>query len=145
VSPARPEEVLVGLNLRKRDAFDMYRIDLETGAVRLDTQNPGDVLSWTTDRDFAIRAATAFDPASGETIVRVRDSAAAPWRDLVRMAFEDSTMFGQVNGGSVVAGFSPDGKSIGMSSRPTFSSSPTAATPCSPWNSAARSASARNS
>ncbi len=112
VSPAKPGEILVGLNLRQRDAFDMYRVDLESGAVRLDTENPGDVLSWTTDRDFTIRAATAFDPATGETIVRVRDSAAAPWRDLLRMPFEDSTMFGQVNGGTVLAGFSPDGKSL---------------------------------
>jgi dipeptidyl aminopeptidase/acylaminoacyl peptidase len=111
-SPARPGEILAGLNLRKRDAFDMYRIDLETGAVGLDTENPGDVLSWTTDRNFVIRAATAFDPATGETIVRVRNDPSSPWRDLIRMPFEDSTMFGQVNGGSVLAGFSPDGSSL---------------------------------
>lgn len=112
VSPARPGEILVGLNLKKRDAFDMYRVDLETGAVRLDTENPGDVLSWTTDRNFVIRAATAFATATGETIVRVRDGAGSPWRNLVRMPFEDSTMFGQVNGGSVLAGFSPSGASL---------------------------------
>ena len=111
-SPRRPAEILVGLNLRKRDAFDMYRIDLDTGAVRLDTENPGDVLSWTTDADFVIRAATAFDPKTAATILRVRDSAGAPWRDLVTWPFEDSSMFGQVNGGTVVLGFEPDGRSL---------------------------------
>jgi dipeptidyl aminopeptidase/acylaminoacyl peptidase len=111
-SPRRPAEILVGLNLRKRDAFDMYRIDLETGAVRIDTENPGDVLSWTTDADFVIRAATAFDPKTAATILRVRDTAGAPWRDLVSWPFEDSTMFGQVNGGTVVLGFEPDGRSL---------------------------------
>ncbi|HWC65268.1 MAG TPA: S9 family peptidase, partial [Thermoanaerobaculia bacterium] len=111
-SPRRPGEILVGLNLRKRDAFDMYRVDLETGALRLDTENPGDVLSWTKDADFVIRGATAFDPKTLETIVRVRDSATAPWRDLLRMPFEDATMFGQYNGGSVIAGFEPDGRSL---------------------------------
>lgn len=111
-SVRHPGEILVGLNLRKRDAFDMYRIDLETGAVRLDTENPGDVLSWTTDADFVIRAATCFDPKTAETIVRVRDDAKSPWRELLRIPFEDGWMLGQVNGGSVVAGFEPDGRSL---------------------------------
>ena len=43
----------------------MYRVDLETGAVTLEATNPGDVLTWTTDNDFVIRAATAFDGKSG--------------------------------------------------------------------------------
>jgi len=111
-SARRPGEILVGLNLRKRDLFDMYRIELETCAVRPATENPGDVLSWTTDADFVIRAATAFDPKTLETIVRVRDSAAAPWRDLLLMPFEDATMFGQYNGGSVISGFEPDGRAL---------------------------------
>lgn len=116
VSAARPNEILVALNLRKRDAFDLYRIDLESGAVRLDTENPGDVLSFTADSDFVIRAATAFDPKSAETILRVRDSAEAPWRDLVVWPFEKGTMYGQVNGGSVVIGFAPDGRSLYVAS-----------------------------
>jgi dipeptidyl aminopeptidase/acylaminoacyl peptidase len=113
-SPRRPGEILAGLNLRKRDLFDMYRIDLETGALRLDTENPGDVISWTKDVDFVIRGATVFDPKTLETVVRVRDSAKAPWRDLVRMPFEDSTMFGQFNGGTVIAGFEPDGRALNI-------------------------------
>ena len=111
-SAERPDEILVGLNRRERRVYDMYRIRLSTGAVALDTQNPGDVLSFSVDRDFAIRAATAFDLKSGATILRVRDRADAPWRDLVTWPFEDSTMYGQVNGGTVVAGFAPDGRSL---------------------------------
>jgi dipeptidyl aminopeptidase/acylaminoacyl peptidase len=111
-SPARPGEILVGLNLRKRDLFDMYRVNLATGAVRLDTENPGDVLSWSTDRDFVIRAATAFDPKTAETILRVRDRPDAPWHNVAAWPFEESTMFGQINGGTVVADFAPHGKSL---------------------------------
>src|SRR5262249_2611392 len=103
-SAERPDEILVGLNRRERRIYDMYRIRLSTGAVTLDTQNPGDVLSFTVDRDFTIRAATAFDLKSGATILRVRDRADAAWRDLVTWPFEDSTMYGQINGGTVVAG-----------------------------------------
>ena len=107
-----PKFVLVALNLRDRHAFDMYRVDLETGALTLEATNPGDVLTWATDNDFVIRAATAFDGKSGNSIVRVRDGAGQPWRDLVVMPFEQALFSGQVVGGSLVAGFAPDGKSL---------------------------------
>jgi dipeptidyl aminopeptidase/acylaminoacyl peptidase len=107
-----PRFVLVALNLRDRHAFDMYRVDLETGAVTLEATNPGDVLTWTTDNDFVIRAATAFDGKTAASIVRVRDAADKPWRDLVVMPFERALFAGEVFIGSLVAGFDPDGKSL---------------------------------
>ena len=107
-----PRFVLVALNLRDREAFDMYRVDLETGAVTLEATNPGDVLTWTTDNDFVIRAATAFDGKTEASVIRVRDGADKPWRDLVVMPFERALFAGQVVGGSLIAGFAPDGKSL---------------------------------
>jgi dipeptidyl aminopeptidase/acylaminoacyl peptidase len=107
-----PKFVLVALNRRDPQAFDMYRVDLETGAVTLEATNPGDVLTWTTDNDFVIRAATAFDGKSGNTIIRVRDGIDKPWRDLVVMPFDQALFDGQVVGGSLIAGFAPDGKSL---------------------------------
>ena len=109
---AHPKFVLVALNLRDRKAFDIYRVDLETGAVALEAVNPGDVLTWVTDPDFVIRAATAFEGKSGNSIVRVRDAVDKPWRDLVVMPFEKALFAGQVVGGSLVAGFAPDGQSL---------------------------------
>ena len=112
VSLEHPGYVLVGLNLRDPRVFDMHRVDLATGAVTLEAKNPGDVLTWTPDWDFAIRAATAFDPATCNTVIRVRDALDKPWRDLVTMPFEQAPFFGQVVGGSLVAAFGPDNKSL---------------------------------
>jgi len=112
VSPAHPGVVLVALNLRDRRVFDMHRIDLETGAVTLEAKNPGDVLTWNVDWDFVIRAATAFDPVTCNTVIRVRDAADKPWRDLVTMPFERALFDGQLVGGSLVAAFGPDNKSL---------------------------------
>ena len=98
-----PNQMLVGLNLRDRRVFDMHRIDLATGAIVLDTKNPGDVLGWVTDPDFQIRACQAQNPRDASTIVRVRDGRDAPWRDLVVLPFGE-------NGG--VIDFSADGKSL---------------------------------
>jgi dipeptidyl aminopeptidase/acylaminoacyl peptidase len=107
-----PRFVLIGLNLRDRQAFDMYRVDLETGAITLEATNPGDVLTWTTDRNFVIRAATAFDGKTGQTVIRVRDAVDKPWRDLVVMPFERALFNGEVVEGSLIAGFTSDNKSL---------------------------------
>lgn len=107
-----PESAFVAMNLRDRNVFDIYRVDLETGAITLEATNPGDVLTWRTDNKFVIRAATAFDEKTGRTISRVRDAADKPWRDLVVMPFEQALFAGQVVNGSLVVGFDADGKSL---------------------------------
>ena len=107
-----PAAVLVAMNLRDRTKFDMYRVDLETGAITIEAQNPGDVLTWRADNNFVLRAATAFDGTTGRTIIRVRDAADKPWRDLVVMPFERALFAGEVVNGSLIVGFDPDDKSL---------------------------------
>ena len=107
-----PKDVLVALNIRDRHVFDMFRVDLETGAVTSEATNPGDVLTWTADNSFVIRAATVFDGKTGASIIRVRDAVDKPWRDLVSMPFERALFNGEVVNGCLVAGFDPDGKSL---------------------------------
>ena len=98
-----PGEILVGLNLRDRHVFDMYRVDLTTGAVVLDTENPGDVISWVTDSNFQIRGAFAQNPTDASRTLRVRDSKDAPWRDLMYWPFGE-------DGGPI--DFTQDGKAL---------------------------------
>lgn len=98
-----PNQMLVGLNLRDRRAFDMHRVDLATGAVVLDTLNPGDVVGWSTDANFTIRGAMAQNPTDASTILRVRDSVEAPWRDLLTWPFGE-------NGNGI--DFTADGKGM---------------------------------
>lgn len=98
-----PGQMLVGLNLRDRRVFDMYRVDLASGAIVLDTLNPGDVLGWVTDPSFQIRACEGQNPQDASTVVRVRDAKDAPWRDLAVLPFGE-------NGG--VVDFTSDGKSL---------------------------------
>src|SRR5271155_2504764 len=86
--PKFPDRILVALNLRDRKLMDVYRIDLRTGAVELDTKNPGDVAGWLADDNMIVRAATVTTP-NGGTELRVRESAAAPWRTLMKASMED--------------------------------------------------------
>ena len=98
-----PNEILVGLNLRDRRVFDMYRVDLTSGAIAMDTQNPGDVLQWIPDPSFQIRGAMAQNPKDASTILRVRDGQDAAWRDLMTWPFGE-------NGGA--DDFTADGKAL---------------------------------
>ena len=101
--PKHPDEMLIGLNQRDKKVFDMYRVDLDSGESKLDTQNPGDVADWATDPKFVIRACMASNQSDGSQTLRVRDAADAPWRDLITWPAEE-------NGGLI--GFTPDGKSL---------------------------------
>ncbi|MBL9127378.1 MAG: S9 family peptidase, partial [Verrucomicrobiales bacterium] len=93
---------LVSLNVRDRSTFDVYRLNLNTGALVLDTENPGDVMGWGTDPAFQVRSATAALPDGGWE-VRVRDDAKSPWRSLVRVGPDDNVS---------AIDFSADGKSL---------------------------------
>ncbi|MEH2082138.1 MAG: S9 family peptidase [Nostoc sp.] len=65
LEPKFPDEALVALNLNNPQKFDVYRINLKNGAVEFDTDNPGNIISWTSNAQLQIRAATASTPDGG--------------------------------------------------------------------------------
>ena len=75
-----PDTVLVGLNKRSKQVFDMHRVTISTGEEKPDTENPGNVMGWTTDADFVIRAATAINPKTGGYDLKVREKPGAEWK-----------------------------------------------------------------
>jgi dipeptidyl aminopeptidase/acylaminoacyl peptidase len=101
VDALHPDRILVGLNLRDPRLHDVYRIDLKTGAVELDTENPGDVRNWTADNDQQVRLATVMSPDGG-TEIRSRLNAQDRWKSALKWGVEESI------GGPV--GFTPDNR-----------------------------------
>lgn len=106
-----PNEMLVGLNLRDARIHDVYRVDLTTGAVTLEVENPGDVVGWMADAQFRVRAAHAAMPDGGFQL-RVRnvispsqDGAGAytDWRPLITWGPDDE---------GHPYGFTKDGQSL---------------------------------
>jgi dipeptidyl aminopeptidase/acylaminoacyl peptidase len=81
---AFPDEALVEMNLRNRELFDVHRLDLKTGALRPDTENPGDVTGWGADAKLKVRAAQAQTPDGG-TEIRIRSDVGSPWKTLVKV------------------------------------------------------------
>src|SRR5215813_3072836 len=87
-SPRRPSEILVALNLQDRARMDVHRIDLGSGAVTLDTRNPGTVTTWAATDDLVVKAGVATRADGGQELL-VRDSAKGPWRTLTRPGPDD--------------------------------------------------------
>jgi dipeptidyl aminopeptidase/acylaminoacyl peptidase len=100
--PSVPDTILVSTNIRNRTLFDVYRLTLSTGALVLDTENPGDVQGWDADKSLNVIAAQAATPDGG-TEIRVRESAASPWRSIIKVGPEEIVG---------VSGVSADGKSL---------------------------------
>lgn len=100
---SHPGTVLIQINKRDPKIFDIYRANLKTGELTLDTENPGDVLGWQADHDLQVRAAQVTTPDGG-TLIRVRDNAKAPWRELMKWGPEETL-------GNIV-GFTPDNRSL---------------------------------
>jgi dipeptidyl aminopeptidase/acylaminoacyl peptidase len=76
-----PNEILVGMNIRDRSKHDVYRINLKNGAVEFDTDNPGNIVGWTADGQFQVRAATATTADGGSELV-FRETEDKSWESL---------------------------------------------------------------
>jgi dipeptidyl aminopeptidase/acylaminoacyl peptidase len=81
-NPRYPTVILVHLNARDRSARDLYRLDLETGALVLTAENPGRADGFIADNDMRARAVEIKLP-DGSTEIRVRDADGTPWRFLL--------------------------------------------------------------
>ncbi|MBD1941030.1 S9 family peptidase [Coleofasciculus sp. FACHB-712] len=105
LDPKFPDQVLVGMNLNDLQKFDVYRINLANGAVDLYAENPGNVVSWTVDAQFQVRAATAATPDGGSDLL-FRETSQGDWETLRHWGPDDE-------GGAV--SFSEDGKTLYIS------------------------------
>lgn len=99
----KPEVLLVQLNQRDESLFDVHQLNLTTGELKMDTENPGDVASWHADNELQVRAAQVMTD-DGSTEIRVRNDVNSPWRKLIQWG-PDETFGG-------VFGFTPDNRKL---------------------------------
>jgi dipeptidyl aminopeptidase/acylaminoacyl peptidase len=106
----RPNEVLLGLNKTNPQLHDVYRLDLTTGELTKEIDNPG-YIGWEADADLQVRAALAPQP-DGSYGLMVRESADSDWRELVRIPAGDAETTHAVcfsaDGGSLLLASSMD-------------------------------------
>ncbi|HEX7773808.1 MAG TPA: hypothetical protein VF435_15410 [Pyrinomonadaceae bacterium] len=65
-----PNEILVGLNKRVPQVFDVYRINVNTGDMKMIAENPGNYTGWGTDWDGQLRIAITTDGVNNTLMFR---------------------------------------------------------------------------
>jgi dipeptidyl aminopeptidase/acylaminoacyl peptidase len=64
-------EVIIAMNKRNKEIFDAYRLNIETGDMTVEAENPGNISEWFTDHEGNIRAALTTDGVNSSLLYRV--------------------------------------------------------------------------
>src|SRR5215510_5897164 len=68
--PDHDDEILIALNKRNPEIFDVYRLDLKTRELALIAENPGNITGWHADHDGRIRIAVTADGVNTSLLYR---------------------------------------------------------------------------
>jgi len=82
------DEMLISMNQRDPAAFDVYRINLKTGDMKMIAENPGNIMGWITDHDGKLRMAAGSDGVN--SVLMYRDDESQPFREVLSTNFRDA-------------------------------------------------------
>jgi dipeptidyl aminopeptidase/acylaminoacyl peptidase len=68
------DEMIIAMNKRNAEVFDVYRVDLKTKQLTLVAENPGNVTGWETDHAGRVRLAITTDGVNTSILHRADES-----------------------------------------------------------------------
>lgn len=68
-----PDEVLISINTRDPRIFDVYRLHIQSGALELEYENPGNITDFFTDHEGRLRVVASTDGVSTTLFAREID------------------------------------------------------------------------
>ncbi len=83
-----PDQLLIGLNKRNKQIFDVYRLNIVTGELTMAAENPGNITGWVTDHTGKIRIAQTTDGVN--TTLLYRETEDAPFKEVLTTNFKES-------------------------------------------------------
>lgn len=83
-------EILIEMNKRNPEVFDVYRMNFETGEMNMTAENPGNISGWVTDHDGRVRAALTTDGVN--TSFLFRETEQDKWKTVITTDFKESIM-----------------------------------------------------
>ncbi len=82
------EFMLIGMNKRNPQIFDVYRISLVTGDMQMVAENPGNITGWITDNNGKLRLALTSDGVNTGILYREKES--DPFKNIITTNFRDT-------------------------------------------------------
>ena len=81
-------EIIVETNRRNPEVFDAFRINTETGEMKLLAENPGNITGWVTDHAGSIRIAVTSDGVNSSLLYRPTES--EPFKTVATTNFRET-------------------------------------------------------
>lgn len=82
------DEMIIQMNLRDHRYFDVYRINVNTGELKMIVENPGNISLWVTDWEGHLHLASTTDGVSTSLIYRRTEN--EPFRTILTTNFKES-------------------------------------------------------
>jgi len=82
-----PDEMIIQMNKRNPRVFDAYRININTGEMKMIAKNPGNIMGWMTDWDGNIRIATSTDGVNTSLLYRENEN--EPFKTVLTTNFKE--------------------------------------------------------
>ena len=79
--------MIISLNKRDPEVFDVYHLDLGTRQITLLAENPGNITGWLTDHAGRIRVAVATDGVNSSILYRAEET--APFETVITTNFKE--------------------------------------------------------
>ena len=82
------DHILISMNKRVAQIFDPYKLNIKTGDLQMVAENPGNISSWITDHEGAVRAAVSTDGVNHNLLYR--EEAVGDFMSVVSTSFKDT-------------------------------------------------------
>ncbi len=87
--PDIPEYIIIGMNKRNPQVFDPYRLDINSGEMKMLYENPGNISGWLTDHDGKLRVAIAVTDMINTSLL-FRDNEEEDFREVLTVSFKET-------------------------------------------------------
>ena len=81
------DEVLIEMNKRNPELFDVYRLNIKTGEMKSVAENPGGISNWITDHTGTIRVAVQTNGVRSNLLYRENEN--SPFRIVLQTSFKE--------------------------------------------------------
>ena len=85
----RDDEMLIDMNQRRPDVFDVYRLNLKSGDLTMIAENPGNYVGYLTDHDGKVRVALAKEAEENLNVILYREDESQEFHPIITTGFKD--------------------------------------------------------
>lgn len=86
--PEIDDYILIEMNKRNKEIFDVYRINVNTGEMTMVAENPGNISGWVTDHEGKVRVAATTDGVN--TGLLYRETESEPFKEILKTNFKET-------------------------------------------------------